>query len=184
MAGSFKVFFEYVLGLTKFFFLDKGSLPCSNSATLLLTSGKFYFLALHLRFSSRFFGLQLADLFSYESAKSFVGLTSTSVLVYNFHGVFLHERFFFFVIGCDSTGPRSFTKSLNEIFPNSVWLEREVLELHAVTFEGKKDVRNLMLQYGDSSAPFRKSFPSIGTREMFYDGVNDTIAQGLVSLQV
>jgi NADH:ubiquinone oxidoreductase subunit C len=75
-------------------------------------------------------------------------------------------------------------KTLSELYPNSVWLEREVSELHAVTFEGKKDVRNLMLQYGDSSAPFRKSFPSIGTREMYYDGVNDVISQNTVSTQI
>ena len=75
-------------------------------------------------------------------------------------------------------------KSLGELYPNSVWLEREVSELHAVTFEGKVDVRNLMLQYGDSNAPFRKSFPSIGTREMFYDGVSDVISQGPVSTQI
>ena len=57
-------------------------------------------------------------------------------------------------------------------------------ELHSVFFEGKKDVRNLMLQYGDTSHPFRKSYPSIGTREMFYDGSNDIVVQNLVTLQV
>ena len=41
-----------------------------------------------------------------------------------------------------------------------------------------------MLPYGDASAPFRKSFPSIGRKEMFYDGVNDLILQLPISLQI
>lgn len=65
-----------------------------------------------------------------------------------------------------------------------MWLEREVAELHGTNFRGKKDVRNLMLPYGDASAPFRKSFPSIGRKEMFYDGVNDLILQLPISLQI
>jgi len=56
--------------------------------------------------------------------------------------------------------------------------------MHAVCFEGKKDLRNLMLQYGDTSAPFRKSYPSIGLKETFYDSVTDTLAIAPVSIQV
>jgi NADH:ubiquinone oxidoreductase subunit C len=52
-----------------------------------------------------------------------------------------------------------------------------------VVFLGKKDLRNLMLQYGDLSAPFQKSFPSIGVREIFYDSVSDTLVQTPVTIQ-
>lgn len=57
-------------------------------------------------------------------------------------------------------------------------------ELCGVTFLGKKDLRNLMLQYGDSSSPFQKSFPAIGLKEMFYSSVRDVIVQSPVTLQV
>jgi hypothetical protein len=40
-----------------------------------------------------------------------------------------------------------------------------------------------MLQYGDSSAPFRKSYPSIGLREVYYDSVNDSLLHSPVSIQ-
>lgn len=49
---------------------------------------------------------------------------------------------------------------------------------------GKKDLRNLMLQYGDSTAPFQKLFPTIGIKEMVYDIVKDTLVQVQVSIQV
>jgi NADH:ubiquinone oxidoreductase subunit C len=63
-------------------------------------------------------------------------------------------------------------------------LEREVSELHGVIFTNKKDLRNLMLQYGDTSTPFRKSSPSIGVKEVFYDSINDSIVQLPLAVQV
>jgi NADH:ubiquinone oxidoreductase subunit C len=56
--------------------------------------------------------------------------------------------------------------------------------LHGIVFSGKKDLRNLMLQYGDTSAPFQKGFPSIGLKEVFYDSNSDLIVQLPISLQV
>jgi NADH:ubiquinone oxidoreductase subunit C len=56
--------------------------------------------------------------------------------------------------------------------------------MHGGTFIGKKDIRNLMLQYGDSSAPLQKSFPSIGLREMFYDPIKDVVVQNPVSILI
>ena len=73
--------------------------------------------------------------------------------------------------------------SISELFLNANWLEREVSELHNFFFSGKKDLRNLLLQYGDTSAPMQKSFPSVGTREIFYDSVTDSLIQTPVSLQ-
>jgi NADH:ubiquinone oxidoreductase subunit C len=63
-------------------------------------------------------------------------------------------------------------------------LERELSELSGVIVKDKKDLRNLMLQYGDSSAPFQKSFPTIGLKEMFYNPIKDTIIQSPVSIQL
>ena len=72
----------------------------------------------------------------------------------------------------------------SELFYSANWLEREVSELSGIVFLGKKDLRNLMLQYGDSSVPFQKSFPTIGLKEMFYNPVKDVIVQNPVTLQI
>ena len=56
--------------------------------------------------------------------------------------------------------------------------------MHSVCFGGKKDLRNLMLQYGDASAPFQKSYPSIGAKELFYDSVTDNLVQVPVTTQI
>jgi hypothetical protein len=41
-----------------------------------------------------------------------------------------------------------------------------------------------MLQYGDSSAPFQKSFPSIGLKEIYYNSVKDCLVQNKVSIKI
>lgn len=41
-----------------------------------------------------------------------------------------------------------------------------------------------MLQYGDTSVPFQKAYPSIGLKEVFYDSINDLIVQAPVNIQV
>jgi len=56
-------------------------------------------------------------------------------------------------------------------------------ELHGLQFAYKKDLRNLMLQYGDTSTPFKKTFPSTGFRETSYDILTDTIIQNRLDLQ-
>jgi hypothetical protein len=40
-----------------------------------------------------------------------------------------------------------------------------------------------MLVYGDFSTPLKKSFPSIGIKEIFYDSVSDLLIQTPVSIQ-
>ena len=77
-----------------------------------------------MRLSSRFFFYQMVDLFAYELATSSqsssttlpnVRSTSSTVLVYNFHGLKLQERFLVFSFLKDRQS--SFT-SLVELYPN------------------------------------------------------------------
>lgn len=118
---------------------------------------------------------------------------TTSIVVYNFHNLYNQERFYVFthLFSTSIAYPFSRFNTLNnkitsiaDLFCAANWLEREVSELHNVTFSSKKDLRNLLLQYGDSTAPFRKAFPSIGLREFFYNPVKDSIVQNPISIQL
>ena len=155
------------------------------------------------------YSAQLTDIFSYEVPRgNFTALNNTanlnknnfkystpskgiaSILVYNFHILNTQERFYIFISN-NSTTPSNLnlltsTKvvSITELFFAANWLEREVSELSGIVIKDKKDLRNLMLQYGDSSAPFQKSFPSIGLKEMYYNPIKDTIIQNPVSVQI
>ena len=123
MFLDFKVFVKYVLGCLNFFFLKFSSKDRSSLFFVLLSQRNLYFFFLHLRLSSRFFFYQLVDLFAYELATSSslsVGNlpkrdSSSTVLVYNFHGCKLQERFLVFSFLQDRVS--SFT-SLVELYPN------------------------------------------------------------------
>jgi len=117
--------------------------------------------------------------------------TTSTVLVYNFQSMFSYERFILFTIL--NSSDFSYSKVLKnntsvdpvtELYYAANWLEREAAELHGINFFGKKDLRNLMLQYGDSTEPLKKSFPSIGLKEIFYSPLKDTLVQNPVSLQL
>lgn len=107
-----------------------------------------------------------------------------SCVVYNFHNLTFQDRFFVFAVDSRSSKSRQSLGSITEVFANSWWLEREQSELHGVTFSNKKDLRNLMLQYGDTSVPFQKSAPSIGYKELYYDSVSDILIETPVTIQV
>ena len=105
-----------------------------------------------------------------------------SIVVYNFHNLTLQDRYFFFAINKITSLVGVGLSSISELFPNSSWLEREIHELHGVGFGNKKDTRNLMLQYGDTTVPFQKTSPSIGYKELFYDSLNDVVVEVPVSI--
>lgn len=185
-------------GVNFSFLKKKGQL--GNFNDIFLSPTALYFLTLHFRFSSLFYSSQLVDIFSYEipmRANSRLSpLEPTqgieSVVVYNVHVLNSQTRFFLFIKGGVSTPSKYNTissrtravQSLSELFSASNWLEREASELSGIFFLGKKDIRNLMLQYGDSTTPFRKAFPTVGVSELFYNPTKDTLIQNPVSLQI
>ena len=180
---------------SNFSFISNLSQSEKNYNMLVLPQYLLY-LSTHFRFSSAFPMTQLVDIMSYEvstlhTSKSFYAPEASSINVYNFHSLYSQDRFIIF------TQPSYFSENITnqeannnsiasvaEIYPAGNWLEREVSELNGVSFSGKKDLRNLMLQYGDASKPFKKSFPSIGLKEMFYDPIKDTIVQNPLSAQL
>jgi len=192
---NLKFYFEYLLfNIPHLYVFYK--LQFLKTNTLLISQLYAYFLVFHLRFSSLFYTTQLVDMFAYELPvnsslqmksnsidPSFNSVSNTTV-VYNFHNIRNHDRFFIFSPSPSSLRLQFPLHSISELYPNSNWLEREVSELHGIVFNGKKDLRNLMLQYGDTSTPFQKAYPSVGLKEVFYDSNTDLIVQLPVSLQV
>jgi NADH:ubiquinone oxidoreductase subunit C len=169
-----------------------------KNLNLYITENDLYYASLHIKLSSLFYSTQLIDIFAYEipnvnniknNSTKKIPLINNSLLVYNFHSINFHQRFFLFVYLNSTYNLKNLTNywgnvnSITELFPNANWLERENSELHGIFFYGKKDLRNLMLVYGDTSAPLRKSFPSIGTREIYYDAPSDLLVQSPVTIQ-
>ncbi len=184
----------------KFTFVDNAANKTKN-VNLFIGKNSLFYVALHLKLASPFYLSQLVDVFAYEAAlpnyqqrgasqSSFNSKENSTIVVYNFHNLQTCDRFFIFTLtsltSSKSTKGSGSTNllSITELFPAANWLEREVSELHGVNFLGKQDLRNLLLQYGDSTAPFQKSFPTIGIQEMFYDPIKDTLIQNPITIQL
>ena len=59
--------------------------------------------------------------------------------------------------------------SIEGIFKNANWLEREISEMYGIFFEFKIDVRKLLLDYSKLENPLLKDFSSEGIVDVFYN---------------
>jgi len=194
---NYNLIFKYILQNNKQIFLTNKELNRKN-ILILLDSNKLYSTVLHLKLSSFFSSTQLIELFSYESVltknneflkEKNLKKNNEPIVVYNFNILKNGIKVYLFILNQNKINilknnkKKNYLNSITELFLNANWLERETGELSGVFFYGKKDVRNLMLQYGDTSAPFKKSYPSVGLREIFYDSVSDLLIQNQTSIQ-
>jgi NADH:ubiquinone oxidoreductase subunit C len=59
--------------------------------------------------------------------------------------------------------------SIDKIYSNATWLERETSEMYGLNFLNKQDVRKLLLDYGRIESPMLKDYPSEGFNDTFYN---------------
>lgn len=60
-------------------------------------------------------------------------------------------------------------KTLENVFYNSNWIERELVEFFNFNINGKNDNRNLLLDYNLTTKPLLKSYPTEGHQEIFFN---------------
>ncbi len=59
--------------------------------------------------------------------------------------------------------------SLEKVFSNSHWLERELVEFFSVNLTSRSDTRNLLLDYNFTANPLLKTYPTEGHQEIFFN---------------
>lgn len=59
--------------------------------------------------------------------------------------------------------------SIDKIFKNANWLEREVSEMYGIQYIGKKDSRPLLLDYSKNEFPMLKDFPTEGVNDIYFN---------------
>lgn len=59
-------------------------------------------------------------------------------------------------------------QSLDKIFFNANWLEREISEMYNIKFFNKNDTRNLLLEYSKKEAVMLKDYQLEGLNEVYY----------------
>lgn len=59
--------------------------------------------------------------------------------------------------------------SLDLVYKNANWLERETSEMFSTNYQSKWDTRTLLLDYSKKEHPMLKTFQSEGNYELYYD---------------
>ena len=188
-----------------YFFSSNNSLiriskTTSSYLSFLLPSPYYNYLSVLIKLSTNFFNSQLVEVASYETikqrkykliSKNFLNLTkkNTQILLANFYLPNFSTYLFFFFIFSEhniySKQSQTIYKldSIETLFFNSNWLEREVAEMTGIFFSNKLDSRNLLLMYGDVFSPLLKYFSSVGLYEYFYNIPNDVLIKTKLSMQ-
>lgn len=133
--------------------------------------------SLHLRLSQIFYATSLLDIFAYNLNCKFINndLTNNNyenncnIVVKIFNQWVYNFNYSLFTL------IKSSITSIETLFLNTIWLEREYSELNGIFILNKNDNRNLLLQYNDSTNPLMKSFQVIGIFELFYNLFLNTI---------
>ena len=192
-----KLHISYIL-FNNFYKLLSFKFEKFNNVCIFVKNHKLYYFLIHCRLATSLYTYQLSDIFTYElflkntHLNSWPNITSNSklldtgtscIVVYNLHNLLTNNRLFIFSKTLIRNNLTNISSTVAELYTNAGWLEREVAELHGLQFTFKKDLRNLMLQYGDTSTPMKKVFPSIGFRETSYDMISDSVVQNRLDIQ-
>ena len=65
--------------------------------------------------------------------------------------------------------------SIDKLYKNANWLEREAAEMYGIYYKNKKDCRKLLLDYTKDENPMLKDFPTEGTNDIFYNFFEDQV---------
>lgn len=65
--------------------------------------------------------------------------------------------------------------SIDKLYENSQWLERETSEMFNIFYIFKKDTRSLLLDYSKKNYPLLKDFPTESWNELYYDFLEKTL---------
>jgi len=142
---------------------------------LLCNKSKFYFICIHLSLSQFFYTTQLVDLFSYNVKTKQLNSKIIEIKKFNniiscqFFNFYDNIHIYLFILIENSIS------SLETLFLNSTWLEREYSEMSGIIIYNKTDTRNLLLQYNDSTSPLLKAYSSIGFFEIYYNLTTDSL---------
>jgi len=72
--------------------------------------------------------------------------------------------------------------SITGIFRCADWYEREIFDMYGIVFNGHKDLRRILTDYGFVGYPLRKDFPLSGHVQVKYDLESQNVVQEEVRL--
>lgn len=109
---------------------------------------------------------------------------SSLIVFYTFYLIYLKARLTFFFL--QNSNNNQFTiNSVDKVFRNANWAEREASEMYNINYTWKSDTRKLLIDYSKNEYPLLKDFPSEGFQDVhfnFFEGQVSTAKTEVVEL--
>lgn len=107
---------------------------------------------------------------SYNITKFFIN--NHNIIFYNYYNFNLKYKLTIFYI--INKAKYNFF-SIDRIFNNCNWLEREMSEMYGLKFKWKYDTRKLLLDYIKIESPLLKNFQCEGYQDVFYSLIDNQV---------
>ncbi len=93
-------------------------------------------------------------------------LNNKIIVFYNYYNYFLKNKITLLII---LNKLNKSLDSIDRIFSNANWLERETGEMYGIHYKWKTDTRKLLLDYSKIEHPLLKEFQCEGIQDVFYN---------------
>lgn len=87
--------------------------------------------------------------------------------LYQYYFINLKLKILFFILLKTNSKPLLY--SIDKLFSNAGWLERESSEMYGILYYFKNDIRKLLLDYSKIENPLLKDYLSEGFKDIFYN---------------
>nr|YP_004841733.1 NADH dehydrogenase subunit 9 [Ichthyophthirius multifiliis]AEL89275.1 NADH dehydrogenase subunit 9 [Ichthyophthirius multifiliis] len=99
-------------------------------------------------------------------------LNNNFIIYYNYFNYSLKSKLTIFFI---LNKYKKKLNSIDKIFINANWLERELSEMYGLNYSWKTDTRKLLLDYIKIESPLLKNYQSEGYQDIFYSLIDNQI---------
>ncbi len=172
---------KYKFPLNLFIILDKvkpllyTSKHLSNNHYICILPKNYYFLLnlilkkelfLNFLFLNEISSIDTSKYFNFQNKLDFFCKTSNIMLynIYYFYFIKLKLTIFYNISSLNDG-----LDSIELLFKNSNWLERENSEMYKINYLNKIDNRSLLLDYSRNEYPLLKNFPCEGFEEIYFN---------------
>jgi NADH:ubiquinone oxidoreductase subunit C len=162
----------FLLIFEKFNFLHYTSRIDSNCSTyVLIPNTALYLVNYFLKNNALTSYNTLIDATAIDT-KKYVNLAEILHLFYKCNRLLLSYQYYFYHTKCKLTFFITYNQpitSLDKLYLNANWLEREISEMFGVVFTFKRDIRKLLLNYNESTTPMLKDYNTNSNKKLFFD---------------
>lgn len=164
---------KYLLPINLFLSLEKSSVNVWTSKTL---SNNFYTVFIEKQWFYLFHELLSKDVLTNNctlieaSAIDTINYTNNSLKYYRniiFYTYYIYNSLL--KLSVFSLFGKTSILSVDKLFLNASWLERELSEMYGIYLSNKNDTRKLLLEYSHFQYPLLKTYPCNGYTEIYYD---------------